>query len=251
MSLARDDASSFHRLHVPGQPLILFNAWDVGSAKAVVAAGAKAIATGSWSMAAANGYEDGERLPLDLVLAQARAIVRGVELPVSVDFEAGFSPTASGLAGTIGALAATGAAGCNLEDGVPGERRLRDIDAQRERLMAAREAAPALFINARTDVFLLAPAPEHAAHLDEAIARVQAYASAGVDGVFVPGLADETLIRAVVQASSVPVNVMAGPGVPPASRLATLGVARVSHGPGPYLAAMAFLRTAAAEAMQA
>lgn len=248
MTPASDHAQTFRHLHVPGQSLILFNAWDAGSAKAIAAAGAKAIATGSWSMAAANGVEDGERLALAFVLEQVRGIVRSVDMPVSVDFESGYAETAAGVAETMAALAGTGAVGCNLEDGVPGQRRVREINAQVERLRAARAAAPVMFINARTDVFLLAPASEHAALADEAIARAQAYAAAGADGVFVPGLADEVLIRAVVEASPRPVNVMGGSSVPPASRLAGLGVARVSHGPGPYLAAMAFLRGVAAEA---
>lgn len=251
MSTTTDHARTFRDLHVRGRPLILFNAWDAGSAKAIAESGAKAIATGSWSMAAAQGFEDGERIGLAFVLEQARAIVRSVALPVSVDFEAGYADDAAGVAASIAALAATGVIGCNLEDGLPGQKRLRDVGEQVERLRAARGAAKDFFLNARTDVFLQTPAAEHGARVDEAIARLVSYAEAGADGIFVPGLADEALIRKVVEASPLPVNIMAGATVPPASTLATLGVARVSHGPRPWLAAMAFLRGAASEAFSA
>src|SRR5690606_15011424 len=141
--------------------------------------------------------------------------------------------------------------GCNLEDGL--EDGIRDIAAQAARLALARAAADAagvrMFINARTDLFLQAPPQAHDAKLlEQAIARAHAYAAAGADGMFVPGLMDETLIDALVRASPLPVNVMVVPGLPSLARLSSLGVARVSHGPGPYLAAMRALTQAARDA---
>src|SRR4051812_15858977 len=105
----------FAALHVPGDPLILYNAWDAGSARAVASAGAKAIATGSWSVAAAQAYGDGEALPLELALAGAARIAGAVELPVTIDFEGGYAVEAGAVARNASRLAATGAIGCNFE----------------------------------------------------------------------------------------------------------------------------------------
>lgn len=254
MSRQAERAAAFHQLHRGDRPLILFNAWDAGSARAIASAGAAAIATGSWSVAAAHGCEDGEQLPLADVLANARRIAEAVDLPVSIDLEAGYAEDTNGVGGTVAALLDTGAIGCNLEDGVVGGARLRAVDEQAARYRAARAAADAkgigLFVNARTDAFLITPPENHVQQVDEVLARARAYADAGADGLFVPGLVDEALIRAIVQASPLPVNVMIGAASPPLSRLAEFGVARISHGPGPYLAAMDALRNAAQAAQQ-
>ena len=249
-----DIALAFHALHVAGDPLVLFNAWDAGSARAVAGAGAKAIATGSWSVAAANGFDDGERLPLSFAMDNLRRIVGAVALPVTVDLESGYGDASDAVAATVGAALEAGAVGCNLEDSFPADGRLREVGDQVARLAAARRAAEAAgvacFINARTDVFFQKPAAEHdAAMADEALQRARAYADAGASGLFVPGLADETLIERVVEASPLPVNVMAMPGVPSRARLAAIGVARISHGPGPYRGAMQWLAEAAKAAM--
>jgi 2-methylisocitrate lyase-like PEP mutase family enzyme len=242
-------AELFRSLHVPGRPLLLFNVWDAGSAKAV-AAGAAAIATGSWSVAAAHGYDDGETLPLDLVLANAERIVRAVDLPVTIDFESGYGEDAAAVGRSFERLLGTGAIGCNLEDSDPADGQVRPVVEASARCAAARAAAgrtgvPA-FINARTDLFLQAPGDAHdAALVDAALERARAYADAGADGLFVPGLTDERLIERVVTGSPLPVNIMMSPGKPPAARLAELGVARISHGPGPYRSAMAHVEEAA------
>ena len=247
-------ARAFHALHVPGEPLVLFNAWDAGSARAVAGAGARAVATGSWSVAAANGFDDGEQLPLALAMDNLRRIVAAVALPVTVDLESGYGETPDAVAATVGAALEAGAVGCNLEDSFPADGRLRAVADQIARLAAARRAAEAigvaLFLNARTDVFFQKPAAEHdSAMVDDALQRARAYADAGASGLFVPGLVDEALIARVAEASPLPVNVMAMPGVPSRARLAALGVARISHGPGPYRGAMQWLAEAAKAAM--
>jgi len=249
-----DKASRFASLHVAGDPLVLFNAWDAGSARAVAGAEAKAIATGSWSVAAANGFDDGERLPFAFALDNLRRIVTAVDLPVTVDLESGYGDGPEAVAATVAEALDAGAVGCNMEDSFPGDGSLRDAGGQAARLAAARAAAEragvALFINARTDVFFQKPVDAHdAAMADAALERARAYADAGASGLFVPGLVSETLIARIVEASPLPVNVMAVPATPSRARLAALGVARISHGPGPYLGAMQWLAQAAREAM--
>lgn len=254
MTAQTERATLLRSLHRPGDPLVLFNAWDPGSARAVADAGAPAIATGSWGVAAANGFTDGEALPLPLALDNLRRIAATVDLPVTVDLEGGYAADANGVARTVTAAIEAGAVGCNLEDGIPGDGRLRDTADAAGRIAAARRAAgsgaAAMYINARTDVFFQGPAQTHDAKMvDAALDRARAYADAGADGLFVPGLVHEALIARLVAASPLPVNIMAMPGVPPRDRLAELGVARLSHGPGPYLGAMAWLTDAARTAM--
>ena len=251
----RNAARRFHSLHVRGQPLVLFNAWDAGSARAVADAGAKAIATGSWSVAAANGFADGEQLPFALAMDNLRRIVAAVALPVTMDLESGYGDAPEAVAATITVALDAGAIGCNLEDSFPGDGSLRDAADQVARLRAARRAADAMgvefFINARTDVFFQAPAAAHdAAMVDAAIERAHAYAGAGASGLFVPGVVDARLIGRIADASPLPLNVMAMPGTPDRRTLAELGVARISHGPGPYRGAMRWLAEAAKAAMQ-
>src|SRR3954463_9079949 len=114
----------FAQLHVPGDPLVLFNAWDAGSAEAVAKSGAKAIATGSASVSMANGFGDGQEVPLELALANAARIGRTVDLPVTIDFEGGYAKDESGLTSNGRRLAETGAIGCNFEDQVVGTDRI-------------------------------------------------------------------------------------------------------------------------------
>jgi len=241
--------ADFAALHVPGRPVVLFNAWDAGSAAAVARAGGPAIATGSWSVAAAHGFFDAEGLPLELALANARRIVAAVDLPVTIDFEGGYAEGPEPAAVNVQSLAATGAIGCNFEDQIIGGDGLYPSDVQANRIRAIRRAVgPAFFINARTDIFLKAPAAEHDdAKVDSAIARAHAYAEAGASGFFVPGLVDLRLLGRVCAASPLPVNFMAFPGAPSAAEVAEAGVARISHGPGPYRLAMQVLEDAARE----
>jgi methylisocitrate lyase len=246
----QDKARAFRALHVPGDPLILFNVWDAGSAAAVARAGAKALATGSWSVAAANGFGDGEKIDPDLSLAVIGRIASASELPVTADLESGYGEDPEAVHRTVARALAAGVVGCNLEDSIPGDGSLRDVAAQAERYAAARSAAAEagidLFLNARTDVFFQRPAQDHDAGMVEAaLERARAYADAGADGLFVPGLVDLLLIARLVAASPLPVNIMRTGAEPSIAALAEAGVARVSHGPGPYLQVMAAFEDAA------
>jgi len=249
--MANDQFERFVALHVPGDPLILFNIWDAGSAQAVAKSGAKAIATGSASVAMANGFGDGQQMPMDFALANAKRIMDAVELPVTVDFEGAYSADPAVGARNIALLAETGAVGCNFEDQVVGGEGLHPIEIQAERIAAARAAVGSeFFINVRTDLFLKAPQETHDnAMLDEAIARVRAYADAGASGFFVPMLGDLDYLHRLCAESPVPVNFMTYPGCPSNADVAATGVARISHGPFPYMALMGQLEQAAREAL--
>jgi 2-methylisocitrate lyase-like PEP mutase family enzyme len=246
-------ARAFAMLHVPGDPIVLYNAWDVGSAKAVVASGAKAIATGSWSVAAAQGFEDGEAIPLDLVVDNISRIVKAVDLPVTLDFEGGYARGGPELATNVRRVIDAGVVGINFEDQMIGGDSLYRVEEQAARIATVRSAADAagvpLFINARTDVFLRAERARHADHVGEAIDRAKAYAAAGASGLFVPGIRDELLVARVCAESPIPVNVLFYPDVPPRERLAKAGVARLSYGPKPYREMMALLTEAARRAL--
>jgi methylisocitrate lyase len=236
-------AEQFRALHIPGKPLVLFNIWDAGGAKTVAAGGAKAIATSSWSVANANGFSDGEQTPLILAIENLRRIVGATDLPVTIDLEGGYGDASEMVGETIGLAIDAGAIGCNLEDSFPANGKLRKTIDQADRLRRARQKADAsdirFFINARTDVFFQGPPAQHDdAMVAEAVERARAYAEAGADGLFAPGLLDITLIARLAEASPLPLNIMVGDATPPLSALAGHGVARVSHGPGPYLIAM-------------
>ncbi|HET9429244.1 MAG TPA: isocitrate lyase/phosphoenolpyruvate mutase family protein [Allosphingosinicella sp.] len=238
---------TFAALHVPGDPLILYNIWDPGSARIVAEAGARAIATGSASVAASQGFADGEQLPLEVALANARAIVASVDLPVTIDFEGGYAVESEPMAANLRRLLETGAVGCNLEDQIVGGDGLHPTDRQVERLRAVRAAVgPDFFVNARTDLFLKARREDHdQAMVEAALARADAYAEAGASGIFVPGLADPRLLEHFCTASPLPVNFMAFPGGPETKEIAAAGVARISHGPFPYKLTMSAFRQAA------
>lgn len=243
----QEKAEAFRTLHVKGAPLVLTNIWDAGSAKIVADTGAKALATGSWSVAAAHGYKDGEKIPLELVLGNLECIVASVAIPVSLDVEAGYSKTAEGVGETVAAVLKAGAVGINLEDQMIGGEGLYGIEPQCERIRSAREASErtgtALFINARTDSYLQAdPTTYSEEHLTEAVRRGNAYAEAGADGFFVPGLGDAVAIKTLCQQIPLPLNLMMTDDTPTIAQLAALGVARISAGPRPYIASMNILK---------
>jgi 2-methylisocitrate lyase-like PEP mutase family enzyme len=255
VTLQVDRARKFLALHVPGDPLILYNAWDAGSARVIAGAGAKAIATGSWSVAAAHGFDDGEKLPLALALANLERIVAAVHVPVTLDFESGYGAQPAAVGENVSKTIARGAIGFNIEDRVIGEKGLYSPADQAARLLAARVASEqsgvSVFLNARTDVFLKTDRAQHdEALLERALERARAYAGAGASGFFVPGLVDEVLIERLCRECPMPVNIYVMPQTPPAKRLAELGVARISHGPGPYRLAMKALEEAARAALQ-
>jgi 2-methylisocitrate lyase-like PEP mutase family enzyme len=248
MTPQSDKAEAFHTLHIKGSPLVLYNVWDAGSARAVAAAGAKAIATGSASVAMAHGFPDGEALPRGIVLANVAGICAAVEAPVTLDFETGYGKGPEEVQESVALAIAAGVIGVNLEDGLLEKTGLRETAAQCARLQAARAAsdlaAIRIFINARIDSFLVS-SEQSDAILDDALARARAYQGAGANGIFLPGLTDERLIARATTACPLPVNIMMKAESPSMTRLAALGVARVSFGPGPYLAAMESLSAAA------
>ena len=236
--------ATLRSLHVPGHPLVLPNAWDVSSARAVVAAGFPVVATTSAGVAGTLGYEDHEGAPGEEMLAAAARISRGVEVPVTVDAEAGYGMEPDQL---VAAQRSAGAAGCNLEDS-DADHVLGDAGGQAEWLGAVRQAASddsyPLVINARVDVFfgpMLAGAEPGMQHelVPEALERANAYLEAGADCVYPIGLWESDALRAFMAEVRGPVNLARLPQAPPLPEMAELGVARVSWGPLLYFDAMA------------
>ncbi|WP_170357813.1 isocitrate lyase/PEP mutase family protein [Ruegeria arenilitoris] len=249
-------AEEFAALHKKGEPVILYNIWDAGSAGAVRDAGAKAIATGSAPVAMAQGFGDGQKISLDAALDNARRIVAAVDLPVTLDFEGAYAEDVLSVAANVQLALQTGVIGFNFEDQIVGTSDLYDIETQEARVQAMREGCDAAgipaFINARTDIFLKAKPDTHDnSMLDDAIARAKAYADAGASGFFAPGLKDEGLIARLCESTELPVNIIALPGTPDTTTLASLGVARVSYGPVPYRQMLGWLQEQAKQALQA
>ena len=244
---------SFRKLHKQGDPIILFNIWDAGSATAVCKAGAKALATGSAPVAMAQGFADGEQMPLELALANIERIIASVDIPVTMDLEGGYGKDSTIIENTVREAVATGIVGFNFEDQIVGGEGLYDIRTQTKRIAAARKTADSVsvspFINARTDIFLKAKSNAHnEAMLIDAIERAHAYEQAGADGFFAPGLADEKLIARLCKDVNLPINIIALPNVPAKSVLVELGVSRISYGPVPYREMMKSLAERASEA---
>jgi 2-methylisocitrate lyase-like PEP mutase family enzyme len=231
-------------LHRPGDPLLLPNAWDVATARAVVAAGFPVVATTSVGVAATLGYEDHEAPP-DEMLAAAARIARDVDVPVTVDAEAGYGMEPTEL---VAALRSAGAAGCNLEDTDHAAGSLRDPDLHAQWLRAVRQAAAddryPLVINARVDVFFgpalagASPGTQEAL-VPEALRRAHAYIDAGADCVYPIALWETDALRHFMSQVRGPVNVVPVPQSPSLAELATVGVARVSWGPLLYWNTMA------------
>ena len=241
---------TFAALHVPGDPVILYNIWDVGSALAVVKAGARALATGSHPVGDASGFGDAQQVPLDFVFANARRIVDAIgPLPLTVDFEGAYSAEPGEGGANVARLKESGAVGCNFEDQQVRGEGVHPLDLQCRRIGAIRDAVGVdFFINARTDLFLKASG--HGDRLvDEVIERGKAFAGAGASGFFVPRLADPRQIERVVREVPLPLNVIAFPGAPPKADWAAAGVARISHGPFPHRALMVQLEEAARAAL--
>lgn len=249
-----DRARAFTVLHQPGTPLVLYNCWDAGSGAAIAKGGAPALATGSWSVAAAQGYTDGEALPLETLLHIATRITATCDLPVSLDFEGGYAVATDALRKNIAGVLAAGIIGINFEDRVVQGEGLHDIETQTARIAAIRAEADThdvpLYINARTDLFLQSDPAEHSQHIDAAITRGKAYAEAGASGFFIPGLSDPDMIRTICGAVSLPVNAMCLDVTADVTPLAATGVARISFGPAPYRSAMKALTEQAARLYQ-
>lgn len=241
-----DKAAAFRELHDRSGMFVLPNAWDAVSARIFEEAGFAAIGTTSAGLAASLGYPDGERVGIDEVVGATRRIVRSVALPVSVDIEAGYGEDADEVASTVAAVISAGAVGVNLEDAASeGDEPLREVSEQLERIQAAREAASSagveIVINARTDVYWLRVGREQEL-LSRAVERSNAYRDAGVDCLFVPGARESATIAELARSIDGPLNVLAGPGVPPVPELKRLGVARLSVGSGPMRATLALFK---------
>lgn len=243
----RARATAFRAMHASGPVLRLVNAWDASSARVMAAAGAAAVGTTSFGVALDHGVGDGEQLPLTVALAVAAEIVESVDVPVTVDIEAGRGQTPDEVGRTVAAVTDAGAVGVNLEDSVPGQPgALFATDNQSERLAAARAAADdagvPIFINARCDVFFGANVdPDR--RVDETLARADRYRAAGADGLFLPGLLDLATIQTITGATDLPLNVMMAPGMPTLDQLADAGVRRISQGGVPFLAVAGTLKS--------
>ncbi|MBV9577924.1 MAG: isocitrate lyase/phosphoenolpyruvate mutase family protein [Chloroflexi bacterium] len=224
-------AARLRALHHGPEPLVLPNAWDAATARAVVDAGFPAVATTSSGVSAALGYADGEHTPADEMFDAVQRITRVVpDVPVTADIESGYGLSPEDL---VERLLAAGAVGCNLEDtdhhAAPGSHTLVDAATQQHRLQAVKQAARArgvdIVLNARTDVFL-----GQSGSVDEAVRRAKLYLEAGADAIFPIGAPDEPTIVALVTGISAPVNVIAGfRGAPGLARLREIGVRRISY----------------------
>jgi len=238
-----DKAKRFLELHRPGDPLLMPNAWDLGSAALLVSLGFQALATTSSGHAATLGRLDGA-VTRDEALGHAAVLADGVDVPISADLENAFADDAAGVAETIGLAVQAGLAGCSVED-YSGDR-LYDLEQARERVAAAVEAAHA----GPVKLVLTARAENHIRGRDDladTIARLQAYQEVGADVLFAPGIKSPDDIRRVVESVDRPVSVLAVTGAPSVSELASLGVARVSVGGAFAFAALAALAEAAEE----
>jgi len=243
-----ENVETFRALHVPGDPLVLFNIWDAGSARAVAGAGAQAIATGSYGVAEAQGFADGETFGLTDALTNLERILRVTDLPVTLDMESGYGASAEEVGRSVTAAFSAGAAGINMEDRMPGVAELTPVADQCARIAAA--AASGIFVNARCDLFRGKPPESHGPELaTQVLERARAYADAGASGLFVPFTVNRPCIEAICKGSPVPVNIIWTPasegGFSSHDELAGLGVARISHGHRPWAAAMAWLADAA------
>jgi 2-methylisocitrate lyase-like PEP mutase family enzyme len=220
--------NAFRALHETGL-LRLPNAWDAGSARLIESLGAKAIATTSAGLAWAAGYRDGNQLPQDLVLSISESIARVVRVPLSIDLEGGYSSDPAQVADLVVRLAERGIVGINLEDGSDAADLLaRKIGATKEALA---KAGLALFINARTDVYLAGLA-EESRRVDEVLRRSSLYASAGADGLFVPAIVSLQEIAEVARGATLPLNVLSWKGLATPVELEAAGVRRLSAGSG-------------------
>lgn len=224
---------TFKQLHQGVSPLLLGNIWDVNSAKLFEASGYKAIGVSSHAIANAWGYDDGEKLPFDILLQVAKRVVEVTSIPFTVDMEGGYSRTIDGVIQNINLLHDAGVVGINLEDTLVdgASRSLQSAENFQETLSAItdhiRRNNLKLFVNVRTDGFLLG-LPNA---LEETLTRINAYKNTGIDGIFVPCITDTNGIKTVVEATQLPINVMCMPALPGFDELASLGVKRVSMGP--------------------
>lgn len=246
MTTTADKAALLDSLHVPGTPLIVTNVWDALSAHAVAAApGVKAIASASHSVANTRGFEDGEGMNFEQALAAATSIIDAVDLPVTIDFERGYTRNLAKLRDNVTRLMQAGAAGINFEDSTGLDNNpLTPLADQEERIRTIRGAADALgiplVINARVDALV------RGSDWDDALTRANAYLAAGASVIFMLGLGDEAAVEKAIAGVDGRVSTISGPRSVPLTRLAELGISRVSFGPYTLGLALASLQNAAA-----
>ncbi len=239
-AMQRDLHLRFRGLHAGPKPLLLVNAWDAASARLWQELGAPAIATSSAAVAWSRGHADGGALPRASLLDSLHDIVRVLAVPVTVDVEDGYGDDPAAVAELVAEIAVIGAVGINLEDGVGPPQRL----AAKIRAIRSRLAGAPLFVNARTDVYLRGLASGDAA-IAMATERLRAYADAGADGGFVPGLADVAAAARISAAVPLALNVMTTPGLPAIADLHAAGVRRISTGPALFKVGYGAARDAA------
>jgi 2-methylisocitrate lyase-like PEP mutase family enzyme len=227
MASQKDRVAQFRDTHAKGRFLVLPNAWDAASARMAQDAGAHAIATSSAAVAWCHGYADGEGMPRDVVMTATREVLRVVDLPVTVDSEAGYSADPAKVAEHVMALIDLGVAGINIEDGT------EEAGLLVAKIAAIKSAAKAkgadIFINARADVYLKNLVPDDA-KLAEMIRRGVLYRDAGADGFFAPAVMQMKDIRDIVSAVDLPVNILMMRPVPPMVEMKAAGVRRISTG---------------------
>jgi 2-methylisocitrate lyase-like PEP mutase family enzyme len=244
-------ARCFLALHHDPELLVLPNIWDPLGARLLVSLGFPAVATASAAVAFSLGLDDGERIDLDTMLEVIGRIARSVEVPLTADIESGYAEQPDDVAGNVKRVIEAGAVGINLEDSIPGTRDLYPIDMQCARLRAARRAAAELdlhlVINARIDVFFKQAHDTAAENLQETIARAKAYIDAGADCVFPLVVGEVEMLKTLVAAVGAPINVYATKGTAPARELETIGISRLSVGPGLLQAGLTAMRQAALE----
>ncbi|WP_312228181.1 isocitrate lyase/phosphoenolpyruvate mutase family protein [Pseudescherichia sp.] len=218
----------FNALHHQNHPLLIANVWDASSALIAQQAGYHALGTSSAAIAAMLGYEDGEGMSFDELLFIVTRIKAVTSLPLSVDLESGYGDMTSRIIENIHLLARAGVVGINIEDShvVNGVRSLDDAHTFASKLQELIAACPSIFLNIRTDTFLLNI--EDA--LEETLSRGQLYAAHGANGLFVPGVTQPDSIAALAHHVTLPLNVMCMPTLPDFGTLASLGVRRISMG---------------------
>ncbi len=238
MAGVMDRCAVFHEMHVDGF-FVMPNPWDVGSAVRLQKMGFPALATTSSGFAWSIGKED-QQVTRDELLGHVESLVAATEVPLNVDAERCYADDPAGVADTVSLIAATGAAGCSIEDYDPAAGAIEPLDVATERVAAAASAKAGMVLTARAEQHLYGPAD-----LDDTIRRLCAYRDAGADVLYAPGLVDLDQIEAVVRAVERPINVLKLPAVPGLAALAGVGVRRVSTGGGLARAAYSAMRHAA------
>ncbi len=221
----------FRSLHQQSTPFLLGNVWDAYTARLAEQAGYKALGSSSHAIAFTLGYEDGENISFKELFFVVKRILASVSIPVSVDFEAGYSEDPSEVAAYVKQLADAGVAGINLEDGIvkDGERVLESADQLADKIRAIKSVTD-IFINARTDTYTTRVSDP----LETSVERALKYQEAGANGIFVPLIEHTSDIQAFTEKVTIPLNVFVTTSLPDFETLGNLGVKRISHGAKQY-----------------